>query len=306
MRSNRVLCVLLLCVLFVCGSVYAKGSGSTSAEFLTLAVGGRGAALAGAMTAVSDDVDALYWNPAGIAHLSKHQISFAYNKWIEDIYHGFVGVATKPYPWGSVGVSCIYLGMPEIMGYDASGNKTGNFSVNDMACAVSYAKKIAAVAVGGSLKFVKQTIDNVTAESFACDVGAQMNIFDALMLGAVVQNIHSEHVFAKEKEKLPVRAKFGAAYTYDVFARPCTLVAEYDRRIYEERDYVSGGFEYDVIGPLSVRAGYITNRDLGSGVTGGIGFEMGMIKLDYGMTEFGIFDFTHTISLSIKFDEEQW
>ena len=37
--------------------------GTTSAEFLMLGAGARGAALGGGYAAIADDIDALYWNP---------------------------------------------------------------------------------------------------------------------------------------------------------------------------------------------------------------------------------------------------
>ena len=45
--------------------------GTTSAEFLLLGAGARGAALGGAFAAIATDVSALYYNPAGAALMSR-------------------------------------------------------------------------------------------------------------------------------------------------------------------------------------------------------------------------------------------
>src|SRR5688500_3342213 len=45
--------------------------GTTAAEFLLLGAGARGAALGGAFAALATDVTALYYNPAGLAQLSR-------------------------------------------------------------------------------------------------------------------------------------------------------------------------------------------------------------------------------------------
>lgn len=43
--------------------------GTTAAPFLGIAVGSRAIGLGGAFTAFSEDVSALYWNPAGFRGL---------------------------------------------------------------------------------------------------------------------------------------------------------------------------------------------------------------------------------------------
>jgi len=45
--------------------------GTTAAEFLLLGAGARGLALGGAYAALSTDISALYYNPAGIAQLTR-------------------------------------------------------------------------------------------------------------------------------------------------------------------------------------------------------------------------------------------
>ena len=61
--------VFLSClpVLWQTGSLYASGPGTTGAEFLKIRIGARASALAGAFTAISDDVNGLFWNPAGLS-----------------------------------------------------------------------------------------------------------------------------------------------------------------------------------------------------------------------------------------------
>ena len=45
--------------------------GGTSAEFLLLGAGARGVALGGAFAALTSDVSALYYNPAGLAQMTR-------------------------------------------------------------------------------------------------------------------------------------------------------------------------------------------------------------------------------------------
>ena len=60
---RRVLAVTLLCVIWV--------SGSTAQEYPSLYRGVRPLAMGGAFTAVADDEHALFYNPAGLADISR-------------------------------------------------------------------------------------------------------------------------------------------------------------------------------------------------------------------------------------------
>ena len=51
--------------------------GTTSAEFLLLGAGARGAALGNSFAALAADPTALYWNPAGIAEMMRPGFTFS-------------------------------------------------------------------------------------------------------------------------------------------------------------------------------------------------------------------------------------
>src|SRR6266576_7205484 len=66
--------------------------GTTAAEFLLLGAGARGLALGGAFAALATDISALYYNPAGIAQMTRPGAmvsSYSY-------------VANTRYVWGGI------------------------------------------------------------------------------------------------------------------------------------------------------------------------------------------------------------
>src|SRR5438552_9364332 len=70
-------------------------AGSSGSVFSKIWVGARASALAGAYSALADDISALYWNPAGIARLPGVNVGASYTRWFADVTHNFIG-ATMP------------------------------------------------------------------------------------------------------------------------------------------------------------------------------------------------------------------
>ena len=69
----RAMCAAAVIGLFAGNTANAQADidntayGSTATEFLLLGAGARGAALGGSFATITNDVDAMYWNPGGLA-----------------------------------------------------------------------------------------------------------------------------------------------------------------------------------------------------------------------------------------------
>jgi hypothetical protein len=59
-------------------------AGLTAFPVLGVPMGGRAEGMAGAFSAVADDVSFIEWNPAGSARLTKTELAFFHNNWIAD------------------------------------------------------------------------------------------------------------------------------------------------------------------------------------------------------------------------------
>jgi tetratricopeptide (TPR) repeat protein len=60
-------------------------AGLTAFPILNIPIGGRSEGMAGAFSAVSDDVSFLEFNPAGSSMLEKSELAFFHNNWIADV-----------------------------------------------------------------------------------------------------------------------------------------------------------------------------------------------------------------------------
>jgi hypothetical protein len=61
-----------------------NNAGLTSFPVLNVPMGGRAEGMAGAFSAVADDISFIEWNPAGSARLAKTELAFFHNNWIAD------------------------------------------------------------------------------------------------------------------------------------------------------------------------------------------------------------------------------
>ena len=74
---NKILTLLFLMSVNISVS-YAQfdNTGTSVANFLKIGVGGRGEAMGGAFTALTDDATSLYWNPSGISRMENSEAVF--------------------------------------------------------------------------------------------------------------------------------------------------------------------------------------------------------------------------------------
>lgn len=173
-----------LCLLFV--TSYAQTAKYSNA-FLSLGVGARGLAMSNSMVAISDDVHAAYWNPAGLARMNqKLQIAAMHSEYFAGISkYDYAGVAYKIDSNSSVAFTYIRFGVDNIMNttelIDNQGNidydKISYFSSADNAFLLSYAyafKKVKGLSVGGNAKIVRRRIGSFAcAWGFGLDFGVQ-------------------------------------------------------------------------------------------------------------------------------------
>ena len=66
--------------------------GTTTASFLEIGVG-SGSAMGEAYVAVANDISSIYWNPAGLANVTRPSAMFIMQPWIVDIDMLFLGGA---------------------------------------------------------------------------------------------------------------------------------------------------------------------------------------------------------------------
>ncbi|HPE40475.1 MAG TPA: hypothetical protein PLI77_05235, partial [Bacteroidales bacterium] len=164
--------VTLISLLMVTYFSFAQTS-KYSNEFLSLGVGARALAMSNAMTSLTDDVNAAYWNPAGLTRLDKkYQLSLMHSEYFAGIAkYDYAGIAYKIDDKSAVALSYLRFGVDQIMNttdlIDNQGNVDYNrisyFSAADNAFLISYARNLGGVeglSVGANAKVIRRTLGN--------------------------------------------------------------------------------------------------------------------------------------------------
>lgn len=306
---------LLLVVVYQLSTMNCQlfASGTTSAEFLKIGIGARAIAMGEAFVGVANDVNTIYWNPAGLGLLKKQEATFMYNEGFMGIKSGFIGYA---YPAesgsasvpsgkeiGTFGGSITYLNTGTIVGRNNIGQKTADFTGIDMAVCLGYSREIIErMWIGVGIKYISEIIESIQGTGFAIDISGLIQPFkeEEFKLGFNLQNIGTTMRFVSEDTPLPFNIKVGAGYT--LFNRSLTIALDVNKPV-KDPMYVNLGAEYWFKGLIALRAGYTfdSKYERKVGITGGIGIKYQGYQIDYAFMPFDDLGSTHRISLLVKF-----
>ncbi len=274
--------------------------GSAGAAFLKLGVDGRAIGMGEAHTALTDNANALYWNPAGLAGLRGPQLAFMHNFHFLEMHHDYLGLAS-PVGYGSVGLAAYYWTSGTIMGMDEKALPTSEFSAWDLAIGLYYAHELGRLlSAGGGLKAIIERNEEEGGSALAADIGLLLKPpLTGLSVGMTVQNLGTKLKLVENGYSLPLTLRFGMAWKI-----PATgLVLATDLSIAnDERPKIAAGGEYWIAQLFAVRAGYKSGSDLGAlaGLRAGCGFEFQKVGLDYAFAPYGELGNSHRMSLLVR------
>ena len=288
-----------------------------TAAFLKIGVGARAVGMGGAFTAVSGDVNSLFWNPAGLASLKQSQLGAMDAALAANTNFNTLGYA-RPTKYGTFGASAMYLDQGSLDGRNTSAQPTGGFNASDFAGSVAYANKVGKrLSLGANLKYIHSAIASDAGEDFALDAGALYD-FGKLgpgtpSLGLVVQNLGPKmSMGGGAASYLPTTLAAGASYLYK------GLLADIDYKSmpYAPASEVDAGLEFRPIELIALRAGYdrstfseplLLNGSGGidvaalNGFSFGTGLRLDGFDFDYSFTPQGELGDAQRFSLTARF-----
>jgi hypothetical protein len=321
--AARILLLSSFACLLPVGSFAQQKLAQSGFQFLSVISDARIAALGQASTSLRMGSSSLFSNPAGMADLGSFvDVSGSTNKWIADISHYTFSAAISPENgnYGVIGFTVQYVNYGEFygtvvnlaspQGYD----DTGIFKLNALALGIGYAKQLTEqFSIGGQVKWVRQdlgssvipvvvgadTTGGSTANKLsplAIDLGTQFRTgIKSLVFGMSVRNFSTEVKYAEEGMQTPLAFTLGISMNVLDLVNELpfdqTLLVSIDASHYlDHPEQVKIGLEYRVLDMISLRGGYASSTDEGSGLSFGVGASKYGFSIDYAYTPFGIFN----------------
>lgn len=198
MKTKRSFSVLLALVLGAVLPAMAQNRvATTAAPFLTIGTGARGTSLGDATTAFVTGPDALFWNPGGAAIPTEGAglggVFFTQTEWLADTEYNAFALTIPVLQRGVLGASIGMLdyGRMEVRTVDRPEGVGQSFGASDLVVGLTYAQPLTdSFYLGVTAKGVRQAIWDMTAQTFAVDVGftLQTNYLNGMRLAASIMN----------------------------------------------------------------------------------------------------------------------
>ncbi len=247
--------------------------------------GAKQISLSNSDVALSNDVFAIFNNPAGLAQMNWREVGIYYSPapfGFTELANGFLAY-NEPFSFGSVSIGAMTYGFDLyretkfITGF--SYNYNNNFFFG-----------------------IAANIHNVFIKNYGSDLAFYINagglawLTDDLRIGFSIQNLNRA-TFGNEEDQIPMILNSG--FSYDILSNlRINAAVEKDIRYPFSFKF---GIGYDIIKYLSLRTGFSTEP---SEYSAGIGINYSIFSLDYAVFNHNDLGLTHQAGIIISFGEE--
>lgn len=262
------------------------GQANTGLQFLTFSQLPRGTALGEAFTAVSGDITAAGFNPAGLAGLENIQFAFMHKAWIQDIYLDYGGLAV-PVARSVFNLGLLVNSIPGIeIRNSATSEPLGTTDARDVSLSLGWSKKLAKFDLGLAGKILYEKIHLSSASGWAADFGAQYS-YKQWRFGAAVLNWGADMKFDKDEFPIATQVRAGASWLVpQQFMQGSWLFLADIVKPEGFDSHLSLGMEYNYQKQFSARLGYKTGQNRESNFAFGLGIKVKKYAVDYAFIPF--------------------
>ena len=299
-KLKRVLIVLLTAYCLLHTPVLAQAQAGTDVAVLKAGVGARPLGMGSAFTAIANNADAPYWNPAGLGWVSSSEITTSQTKLSTDADHYYVSFV-RPAFGGALGVSWIQVGLGDIEINPSREvvwrnmnevQPLGIFNYFSNAYLLSWGRKLSdRVAIGLTGKYLTSDMFGISggqAWGYSVTPGVLIKFGSLVSAGGVGKEkgrpamtvgvkldelINAQQWGTGTIEQVPPKLRLGLAYQAPNPGVIAVDISQIIKSGYSPE--LSAGYEWSAAG-LSLRVGYSDG-----GLTAGAGFTTGHARVDY-------------------------
>ncbi len=279
-----------------------NAAGESGAEFLKFETGARPMGMGGAYAGLADDINALWWNPAGLGNLEFKEFTFMHNEAGEGIGHHFSSFIYPVAPLrGTLGGSVNYFYVDDIQGYDEGGMPTKKLKADNLGINLAYGLNyLSPFYLGVTMGYLKENLASYSDSTLSLNAGL---IWDTpaenLRLGLNLMNMGGGFEYIEEVSPLPFKVKTGCSYRAKLYGLPLILTADANFPKYRD-SYYNIGSEVQFFDLFAVRGGYNSKESPAGGLRLGGGLKNKNISLDYAWNPRGDLAPSHRFSFSLK------
>ena len=275
--------LLLIVSLLIGHCAFAQGQAGTDIAVLKAGVGARPLGMGSAFTAIADNADAPYWNPAGLGMQSSSEITAMQTRLSTDTDHYYISYV-RPAFGGTLGISWIQVGLGNINQTSSEvdiHNEVQNLSVFSYfsnAYLLSYGRNLNdRVSVGLTGKYLTSDMFQIAggqAYGYSVTPGILFRLANRITIGAKIDELFNQQSWGTgTTENVPPKLRIGLAYSSPNPGLFALDISQTMKSGYAAE--ASAGYEWSKDG-LSLRLGYSEG-----GLTTGAGFVSGHTRIDY-------------------------
>ena len=289
MKPSCIVAALAACLLLVTAESRSQTfnkAGRAAFQFLKIGIGARQTGMGEAGISVVQDVNSVFWNPAGVTGIQSYEASFSFDRWFADMNYIAGAAAIQLQDIGVLALSYSNLGygdIPEALASVESGSSntlTGNtFTGSDMLVGLTFARQFTSnLSIGVTGKYLREKLWIYGVSTYAFDVGTFYDThFRGIRFAMSAQNFAGSVKYIavgsrKEGYDIPLLFTIGASIDLlnagDAFFnagdnhRFTVALETVNSNDYGERWNFGG--EYTFADMVSLRGGYRFNYDDGN------------------------------------------
>jgi hypothetical protein len=293
-------------------------TGTSSLQFLKVGNGARGTGMGETFIAVSDDINALQYNPAGLVLFKENGITFSHTQWFVDTRLENIGGVIH-FGNNALGLSITSLRTEDMkVTTEIQPEGTGDyFRFSDLAIGLSYSRRMTdQFSFGATLRYVQENLGELTMKTVVGDLATYYKTgLGTSRFAVVISNFGSqvapsgsvnliEGRVANNFQKFPPPTLFKIGFAFEPYmteknritasiqlnspndnAEFLNVGAEY---AYKDFLYIRGGYKFNV---------YAESFSAGAGIKVPISFAWA--NLDYSIAKYKELGFAQRLSMNI-------
>jgi hypothetical protein len=344
MRQAAKSIAILVCIVLAFSQAFAGAgnrAGTNGASELLIPVGTRDIALGGSAISASTGVEAIFWNPAGTAHMKNSaDLYFSHMSYFADIGVSYGAVSASIEGFGVLSVAIKSLAIDEIpVTTTRDPDGTGqSFKPQYFTVGLVYGRQLSdRIAVGLTGNLISERLGDVSATGVSFDIGLvyeNLASVNGLSFGIAVKNIGPQMTFdgsgllqtasvagqhrpatlyevQAASFELPSSINFGVGYKHQLN----DMVALQGSTAFQSNNFTDDeyrfGLEASYQDLLFLRGGYnfaqkeTEEREYLFGPTFGVGIHSALgnteISVDYAYRSMKVFEGNHVFSVRLGF-----